>query len=66
MERGITEDYLMRLSETYPRHFYDYAESPLLIVNSDRFDFADNDEHLELLLTRIESLRGMREYFSAA
>lgn len=66
MERGISEDYLMKLSESYTRHFYDYAESPLLIVNSDRFNFADNREHLEMLLTRVESMRGMREYFNAA
>jgi deoxyguanosine kinase len=66
MERGISEDYLMRLSESYTRYFYDYSESPLLIVNSDRFNFADNREHFNMLLTRIESLRGMREYFNAA
>ncbi|MEP7156695.1 MAG: deoxynucleoside kinase [Betaproteobacteria bacterium] len=66
MEKSITEDYMMKLSETYTRHFYDYAESPLLIVNSDRFNFADNPEHFEMLLTRIASLRGMREYFNAA
>lgn len=66
MERGISEDYLMKLSESYTRHFYDYAESPLLIVNSDRFNFADNREHFEMLLTRVESMRGMREYFNAA
>lgn len=65
MERGLTEDYLMRLSETYTRYFYDYAESPILIVNSDRFNFADNPEHLQMLCTRIESLRGMREYMNA-
>ena len=65
MERGITEDYLMRLSETYTRYFYDYSDSPLLIVNSDRFNFADSPEHLQMLCTRIESLRGMREYMSA-
>jgi deoxyadenosine/deoxycytidine kinase len=56
----------MRLSETYTRYFYDYSQSPLLIVNSDRFNFADNPEHLQMLMTRIESLRGMREYFNAA
>lgn len=65
MERGITEDYLMRLSETYTRYFYDYSESPLLIVNSDSFNFADNPEHLQMLCASIESLRGMREYMSA-
>lgn len=66
MEKNISEDYMMRLSETYTRHFYDYAESPLLIVNSDRFNFAENRAHFELLVTRVESLRGMREYFNAA
>ena len=66
MEKGISEDYMMRLCESYTRHFYEYSESPLLIVNSDRFDFADNREHFEMLVTRIESLRGMREYFNAA
>ena len=66
MEKSISEDYMMRLSETYTRHFYDYAESPLLIVNSDRFNFAENRAHFELLVTRVESLRGMREYFNAA
>jgi deoxyguanosine kinase len=65
MERGITEDYLLRLSETYTRFFYDYSDSPILIVNSDRFNFADNPEHLQMLCTRIESLRGMREYMNA-
>ncbi len=65
MERGISEEYLMRLSETYTRFFYDYSESPILIVNSDRFNFVDNPEHLQMLCTRIESLRGMREYMNA-
>lgn len=66
MEKNISEDYMMKLSETYTRHFYDYSGSPLLIVNSDRFNFAENREHFELLLTRIESMRGQREYFNAA
>lgn len=66
MEKGISEDYLLRLSEIYTRHFYDYADSPLLIVNSDRFNFVDEREHFDLLVKRIESLRGMREYFNAA
>ena len=65
MEKSITEDYLMRLSETYTRYFYDYSESPLLIVNSDRFNFVDDPEHLQMLTHRIETLRGMREYMNA-
>jgi deoxyguanosine kinase len=66
MERSISEEYLMKLSESYTRHFYDYADSPLLIVNSDRFNFADNDEHFNLLVKRIEAVRGGKEVFNAA
>jgi deoxyadenosine/deoxycytidine kinase len=64
MERGITEDYLMRLSESYTRFFYDYVEAPLLIANSDSFNFADNPAHLNMLVRQIGGMRGRREYFS--
>jgi deoxyadenosine/deoxycytidine kinase len=66
MEKNIGEDYMMRLSEAYTRHFYHYAESPLLIVNSDHVDFAGHRAHLDMLIARIEAQRGMREYFNAA
>jgi len=66
MERALSEDYLLKLSDAYTRYFYDYAESPLLIVNSDRFNFVDNAQHLDLLVRRIETLRGGKEYMSAA
>ena len=65
MEHGITEEYLRSLSEAYTRHFYDYADSPLLIVDSDRLDFAHGAAHLDLLLERMDKMRGGREFFSA-
>lgn len=66
MERSISEDYLVKLSDAYTRFFYDYTESPLLIVNSDRFNFVDRREDLDLLIKRVESLRGGKEYMNAA
>ena len=66
MERSISEDYLVKLSDAYTRFFYDYTESPLLIVNSDRFNFVDRQEDLDLLIKRVESLRGGKEYMNAA
>ena len=44
------EDYLRRLSEAYTRYFHDYTDSPLLIVNSERLNFVDCAEHLDLLV----------------
>ncbi len=64
IESGIGEDYLRELSEAYTRYFYSYADSPLLIVNSERLNFVDKAEHLELLLERMENIRGTREFFN--
>jgi deoxyadenosine/deoxycytidine kinase len=63
-ERGIPEQYLARLADAYSRLFYSYDEAPLLIVNSERLNFVDNAEHLDLLLARIASMRSRREFFN--
>ncbi len=62
----IDEDYLRRLSEAYTTYYYNYADSPLLIVNSERLNFVEVREHLDLLVERIEAMRGGREFFNRA
>jgi deoxyadenosine/deoxycytidine kinase len=64
MESGISEEYLRTLSEAYTRYFYNYADSPLLIVNSERLNFVDNVEHFDLLIERMNAMRGGREFFN--
>jgi len=66
VEAGIDEDYLRKLSEAYTRYFYNYDDSPLLIVNSERLNFVDVPEHLDLLIERVNALRGGREFFNRA
>ena len=66
MEAGIGEGYLRDLSEAYTRYFYNYDAGPLLIVNSERLNFVDDPEHLDLLLERISAMRGGREFFNRA
>jgi len=56
--------YLARLADAYARFFYSYDDAPLLIVNSERLNFADRPEHLELLISRIAGMRGRREFFN--
>ena len=63
-ERAISETYLARLADAYTRFFYQYEEAPLLIVNSERLNFVDNASHVGLLLSRIQSMRGQREFFN--
>jgi deoxyguanosine kinase len=65
-ERSIPEVYLARLADAYSRYFYQYDDAPLLIVNSERLNFVDDPEHFELLVSRIERMRGRREFFNLA
>ena len=65
-EAGIAEEYLRSLSEAYMRYFHHYSDSPLLIVNSERLNFVDSSEHLDLLVERMTAMRGGREFFNRA
>jgi deoxyadenosine/deoxycytidine kinase len=63
-ERSVEETYLARVADTYTRYFYTYEGAPLLIVNSERLNFVDNPAHFALLVERIVSMRGRREFFN--
>jgi deoxyadenosine/deoxycytidine kinase len=63
-EQSIPAEYLARLADAYTRFFYQYQEAPLLIVNSERLNFVDDAAHVELLLGRVASMRGQREFFN--
>jgi len=64
MERKISDDYLILLGESYTRFFHHYNAAPVLVVNSENLNFVDNDDDFKLLVQRIESMRGPREYFN--
>ncbi len=63
-ERAIQDEYLTRLADSYREFFHHYAEAPLLVVNSENLNFADNEADFQLLLDRIERMRSQREYFN--
>jgi deoxyadenosine/deoxycytidine kinase len=63
-ERRIDDEYLERLAASYSQFFYRYDASPVLIVNSDHLNFADDPADFELLLRCINDMRGPREFFS--
>ncbi|MBL0169020.1 MAG: deoxynucleoside kinase [Propionivibrio sp.] len=64
MERKISDDYLILLGESYTRFFHNYELAPVLVVNSENLDFVDSADDFQLLVQRIESMRGHREYFN--
>lgn len=65
-ERGMSEDYLALLAESYARFFYHYAASPVLIVNSENLNFVERDADFELLVSRVRAMKSRREFFNLA
>jgi deoxyadenosine/deoxycytidine kinase len=63
-ERYMDADYLQRLVESYTRFFYDYDQSPLLIVNASDIDLVNNEADYQLLLEQINKTRSGRHYFN--
>ncbi|MDX8401130.1 MAG: deoxynucleoside kinase [Mariprofundaceae bacterium] len=64
MERGLTPDYLRRVMTAYDRFFFHYDEAPLLVVQTDRLNFADNDADIDALLERIRAMRSRTEFWA--
>jgi deoxyadenosine/deoxycytidine kinase len=65
-EACMTEAYLRALNEAYVRFFHAYDGAPLLVVNTEHLNPIERDADFDLLLTRIEKMRGRREYFNLA
>lgn len=63
-EKSISEEYLWRLADSYTRFFHQYEAAPVMIVNSENLNFVDNQSDFDLLLQRVEQMRGPREYFN--
>jgi deoxyguanosine kinase len=64
IEAAISEPYLIELAQAYTRFFYQYNSAPLLTVNTEHLNLVDDDADYQLLLERIEKMRGRREYFN--
>jgi deoxyadenosine/deoxycytidine kinase len=65
-ERGMDAGYLQRLANSYSEFFHRYEAAPLLIVNTGNLNFAESEADFELLLERMDKMRGPREFFSRA
>ncbi|MBZ0106688.1 MAG: deoxynucleoside kinase [Sulfuricella denitrificans] len=65
-EQTITLNYLTRITEGYSLFFHHYETSPLLIVNSESFDFSGEPKDFDLLLEKMAAMRGGREFFNRA
>lgn len=67
-EQSIELDYLKTLADAYTEFFHYYSDAPLLIVNASQIDFANNDNHFEMLLDQMIQMSrvgsGNRQFFN--
>lgn len=64
VERLIKREYLKKISDAYVEFFYYYSGSPLLIVNTEDFNFSSNDNNYDRLLEHINQLPPGRHFFN--
>lgn len=53
-ENDMSPEYLEKVVEKYRQFFFDYKETPLLVVNTDKLDFVSKGADFELLVREIE------------
>ena len=63
-ERRISEDYIKLLIGSYNEYFFHFQKSPVLILNSNEFDFLNEPSHLQLLKKEIASIETGINYLS--
>ncbi|HEX6981343.1 MAG TPA: deoxynucleoside kinase [Balneolaceae bacterium] len=59
-ERQMTRPYLQDLSDAYNHFFYHYNKSPLIIINTSKIDFVNEEKHLDYIEEQIfnQPIRG--------
>lgn len=65
MEQAIAPDYLQRLCDAYVEYFHGYEGAPILGIGTEQFNPAANDADFALLLERVATMRGRREFFDS-
>lgn len=67
-EQSMELNYLQTLADAYTEFFHYYKDAPLLIVNASHIDFANNDNHFEMLLDQMLQMglegTGNRQFFN--
>lgn len=64
MERGMTSAYLRDVIAAYDRFFFRYQDTPLLVVQTDRLNFAESADAVDALVRRIHSMRSRSEFWA--
>lgn len=64
IEKNISDEYLQTLNEAYTQFFHFYGRAPLLIVNAQDLNLADNRDHFRQLVEHIVTIKSGRHYYN--
>lgn len=64
IEKNISDEYLQTLNEAYTHFFHFYDRAPLLIVNAQDLNLADNRDHFRQLVEHIVTIKSGRHYYN--
>jgi deoxyadenosine/deoxycytidine kinase len=65
-EAAISEQYLRALCDSYTQFIHHYDDAPVLVINTEHLNPIESEDDFRLLMQRIETMRGKREYFNRA
>lgn len=63
-EKDMDKGYIRKLAEAYNHYFFHYAETPLLVVNTNGIDFVNRPDDFEDLQKRILSHHAGTTYYT--
>lgn len=63
-EKFITEEYIKSLNEAYNQFFFNYKDSPLLVVNANEIDFVHEENDYQDLLDQLNRPISGVQYYS--
>jgi deoxyadenosine/deoxycytidine kinase len=63
VEKSISREYLEVLNEAFNHFFFNYSDTPLLVINTDALDFVNDERQFMDIIRRItEPVRGTEYY----
>ncbi|UCD62931.1 MAG: deoxynucleoside kinase [Candidatus Zixiibacteriota bacterium] len=65
-EKSIDYDYIEVLNKAYDYYFFNYNETPLLVVKTDEIDFVHNPEHFDDLIEQLGKPVSGKKYYAPA
>lgn len=65
-EKSIDADYVEVLNKAYDYFFFDYNDTPLLVVKTDEIDFVNNPGHFDDLIEQISKPISGKKYYAPA